>query len=82
MKTNMTETWSAIPKGLCFIRMFHEPPGKHVLHACLKVNDGPWYNQAHVPFHSQGVPGYEEFWRWVEQNMPIWDYPETVRGHR
>lgn len=63
------------------MRMFHEPPGEYVMHLHMKVNDGPWYNQPHMPVHSQGADGYEAFWRWAEQNIPIWDYPDIVKGH-
>lgn len=72
--------WSKIPKGMCLVRMFHERIGKHCLHLHMKLNEGPWYDQPHVPAHSQGEAGYEEFWQWAEKNLPIWDYPEPVRN--
>jgi hypothetical protein len=76
--------WSQVPKGLCLVRMFHERSGKHCLHLHLKLNDGPWYDQPHVPTaYSQEATkdSHREFWEWAEKSMPIYNYPEVVRGH-
>lgn len=74
-------SWSEVPKGMCLVRVFHERLGMYILHAHLKLNEeAPWYSQPRIPIHSQNVPGYEDFWKWTEQNLPIWDYPEVVKG--
>lgn len=78
----MTNDWSQVPKGLILVRMLHERTGKPCLHLHLKLKDGPWYDQAHVPAYSQFATRdtHREFWEWAEQNLPIFDYPEVVRA--
>jgi hypothetical protein len=76
--------WAQVPKGLCLIRMFHERTGKHCLHLQMKLNDGPWYDQPHVPAaYSQEATkeSHAEFRKWAEQNLPIFDYKEIVKAH-
>lgn len=76
--------WEQMPKGLCLIRMKHERTGRHCLHLQMKLNDGPWYDQPHVPVaYSQEATkdSHREFWQWAAANLPTWDYPELVKSH-
>lgn len=76
--------WAEIPHGLCLIRMKHERTGKHCLHLSMKLNDGPWYDQPHVPAaYSQHSTkdSHREFWQWAAAHLPTWDYPEIVKSH-
>lgn len=73
--------WDQVPKGLCLIRMFDRHFSKHILHLHLKLNDGPWYDQPHVPAaYSQEATknSHREFWEWAEKSLPIYNYPFEV----
>jgi hypothetical protein len=62
--------------------MFHARSGKHVLHLQMKLSDGQWYDQPHVPVYSQesSMETHREFWEWAEKSLPIYNYPEVVRS--
>jgi hypothetical protein len=82
-KGNLFDDWAEIPIGICLIRMFHERTGKHCLHLQMKLNDGPWHDQPHVPMaYSQESTkdSHREFWDWAEKTLPIFDYKEIVKS--
>jgi len=74
--------WKLVPNGMFMVRMFHARTDCHVLHLCVRVNDGPWSDQIHVPAHSEYVSKdySKDFWDWAKANLPIYDYPEKVKA--
>lgn len=76
-----TSEWSEIPRGLYLFRALHESSGSYVLHVCLKLSDEPWFDQPHTPFYTQRATCEQtpEFWKWAEQNLPIWNYSELIK---
>jgi len=75
----MTSEWNEIPRGFYLMRRFHGSIGEHCLHLQLKVDEGPWYDQLHPPVYSELGSKDSKFWKWAEQNLPIYDHQEPVQ---
>ncbi len=76
-----TSDWAQIPKGIILIKMFHERYQKHIHHLHFKFDDSEWFNQPKMPIvvSEESSSQMSDFWNWAKENLPVFEYPETVK---